>query len=342
MIPFKYVLSIAILLILGCSGEQDNPKKPFTKLPEVSQEKQSVESTPAEEAEPKWNRKPDPDADIYSAETITVNGYKIRIRIEYSPDGSDTRCFLTIFRGRKAIYSRCEEYGRYEIITTPPPGTDIDNDGIPDIILKYYSSGAHCCHEYTLISLGNKLKFSNILYGKDTENHEKFRFMDIDGDGRYEAIGKDWTFAYWNASFAGSPAPRVILRFKEGEFHLAEDLMKKPPPSRKSLRKNAYNLRKAMIENALKMEEPTPPGMFRFEFRWPWDWDSSLWDELLKLIYTGNGNLAWQYCDWYWSIPDEIDAKTRDKNKRDFIRAFKKQLAKSIYWEDLKKLNGWT
>lgn len=58
-----------------------------------------------------------------------------------------------------------------------------------------------------------------------------------------------------------------------------------------------------------------------------------LWGYMLDLIYTGNGNLAFDFFDKAW--PDW------KKAKKEFLDAFKKQLSRSPYWYGIKVMNGW-
>ena len=110
-----------------------------------------------------------------------------------------------------------------------------------------------------------------------------------------------------------SPAPDVILRFRYGKFRLAQNLMRKPSPNNKDLAARA----KKIVGNWDTLEQGPP---------------DEYWGELLDLIYTGNARRAWSFAEEAWP---------RDKQGRgEFIEEFKKQLRKSPYWEELKKLNG--
>ena len=195
----------------------------------------------------------------------------------------------------------------------PPPGTDINGDGIPELVIERYSGDGHCCYSYSVYSLGKRFKKLATLEGV----HTVMQFKDLDGDGRYEVIGRDWTFAYWCTSFAGSPAPEIILYWKNGTYRLAQNLMKKPPPGEKDL-------------------HTMPSG---FEEGQSYEVLSAI---MLELIYTGNGNLALQYCDGFWqNLDKEIPKQKLLNQKKEFLAKFKKQLRESYYWGDLKRMNRW-
>lgn len=276
----------------------------------------------------------DPYAEIlrHRSTNATVNDYMFAVH--GSKDG-ESKC-ITVYRLENKIYTKCVEDGSIAIVTLPPPGTDINADGIPDIIFEYYSGGAHCCYEYRLYSLGKKLKVYASLYGGDSP----MEFKDIDEDGNIEVVGKDWTFAYWHECFAASPSPQIFLRYENGRFRLAEDLMRIPPPDRDTIARNAAMLRKDVVDNRIIMTtEPVPEGYIRLnDPTTSWHWDSRLWWGMLNLIYSGNGDLAWKYCDWYWSDQDE---PIFPADKKKFLREFKKNLSRSPYWGDLKKMNRW-
>lgn len=231
---------------------------------------------------------------------------------------------MDIFRSGKKIRSDCaDSIGKLAIVMEPAPGTDINGDGVPEIIVNENTGEWHCCSTYAIFSLGKNLKLIDLLYGE----HSYFNFKDLDGDGKYEAIGRDWIFAYWNTSFAGSPAPEVILRWKNGKYRLAEDLMKKPPPDKKEILKIASELKKYVALEEQNEQLSRIP-----------EW----WAVMIKLIYTGNGNMAWEFCDLSWPAPEEKSSRKKYlKEKKLFLDKFKKQLKKSNYWADLKKMNGW-
>jgi hypothetical protein len=257
---------------------------------------------------------------------VTIGSYLSEIQ----ESADRNKICVTFFKSGKRIRSDCGDSSGLlstesimSIIMSPPAGTDINGDGIPKIIVRYFSGGAHCCYKYGIYSLGKKLEQIDNLQGV----HSSFKFRDLDGDGKYEAIGRDWTFAYWNASFAGSPAPEIILRWKNGRYRLAEDLMKKTPNHNEILRLAKEYRKGAVFEDKSMMSL---------------HWEAKWWAVMLKLIYTGNGDLAWKFCDWFWPISDQqsISRKYLADKKR-FLAEFKKQLNESPHWPDIKKMNGW-
>lgn len=249
---------------------------------------------------------------------VTINEYSVE-----STKTEDGKERMTFLRSGKKIRSDCSDIGFFSVLTSPPPGTDINGDGIPDVIVSYFSGGAHCCFEYTVFSLGRELKSLGVLNGE----HSEFDFKDLDNDGKYEAIGRDWAFAYWGSSFAGSPAPKVILRWKNGRYRLADDLMRK-----KYNRDDILRMAKDFSDEILPVSEDDKSLRV----------DPKVWAAMLELIYTGNGNLAWEFIDRAWPAQeDDSLGKRWNLYKKQFLAEFKTELRKSIYWSDLKIFNGW-
>lgn len=201
---------------------------------------------------------------------------------------------------------------------------DITGDGIPDLIISEWTGGAHCCSNTIILSLGRIFKETAYLKGE----HTGFEIEDIDGDGIYEAKGNDWVFGYWQASFADSPAPEIILRYKNGKYLIAADLMSMHPPDEKKINAEIELVKKDFFKSDGHYSQHQDP---------PWSKSGGvppkLWGYMLDLIYTGSGDLAFQFFNKAW--PEGKEGKT------EFLNAFKKQLSKSPYWKDIKVLNKW-
>lgn len=117
------------------------------------------------------------------------------------------------------------------LVPGPDPGEDIDGDGVPDLLVYGYSGGAHCCFTTLHFSCGE----TPVLRCRINTWHSTARYEDLDGDGRCEVKLGDSSYAYWNACFAGSPEPTVILSIHDGRYDLALDLMRLQGPRNKDL-----------------------------------------------------------------------------------------------------------
>lgn len=233
--------------------------------------------------------------------------------------------FFEIVRGEERVY--CEEIpGKAWAVSVPldhrqtweeADGVrprDITGDGIPDLVVMLWTGGAHGWWGFWVFSLGPELR--KVAQFEPTDNG--MQFDDLDGDGVFEALVLEDTFDYWHAPHSESPVPIVVLRFTEGSYHFAPDLMRKAAPSREDFENR-------LLEIGGLMEEWTP-GPFS-------EPPSALWGYMIELIYSGNGDLAWQFFEAAW--PDHKPGKP------EFLEEFKARLAEGPYWPEIKRLNNW-
>jgi len=198
---------------------------------------------------------------------------------------------LQVFRDGKVIFKRSiGNDGYYQIgqrddkshpnTVSITNGTDITGRGHPDMIVSFYSGGAHCCLSYDVFELEPTFRLVATL---DAQDGDSASFRRI--GGQYYFVANDWTFAYWLGSFAGSPAPKVILGFvnddKGGGYHLALDQMKQSPPTAREWGNEVANVRGDFVEGGDRT-------------------GSDLWRNMLTLIYIGNDELAWRLFDETW------------------------------------------
>jgi hypothetical protein len=226
---------------------------------------------------------------------------------------------LQVLKGDELVYEGLFEAYLHMVQEPPgsefgvlPLGLDVDatGDGRPDFVLQSYSGGAHCCY-YTLV-LEREPELA-VLAEFDGSNSPAV-LRDIDGDAALEVQLNDWTFAYWKASFADSPAPEVILDLQDEVYAGAPALMRRPPPSPDALKSEI-----AALHGELARAKRPVPG---------------LWARMLDYIYSGNAEIAFQLLDGAW--PAELPGKAS------FLLQFGAQLSFSPYWDTVAELNGWT
>jgi len=259
-------------------------------------------------------------------EEIQIGDYTYQCK-SHEEEGST----FQILRASDTVFSATKCYYFIEILpvgeplsvqSTPPNvAKDITKDGTPDLVIQVHSGGAHCCFGYYAFSLGSSFKKMVYFDGIDAE----FQLKDMDDDGIYEFVGHDDTFAYWNASFAESPMPDVILRYEGDGLHLATDLMRQLIPNPDVIMERVTEYREIL--------EKKGNSPLRFNTGFYMDFYPPLWASMLDLIYAGWGDKAYEFFERAW--PEQKVDRGR------FLEEFKKRLAKSPYWDELKKMNGW-
>lgn len=183
--------------------------------------------------------------------------------------------------------------------------SDITGDGVPDVMINYYTGGAHCCFESYFINLGDTPK---LVEQFDAAN-SGLGALRKSPKGGLLFVTADNAWAYWRTSFAESPLPRMVMEFENNKLRPNFDLMKKPAPSIVALRA------KARTERAKISNEPYTGEDGEMEY--------PFWGEMLDLIYSGNEQTAWQYFEMVWP--------PKRQGKELFLKDFKTQLADSYY-----------
>jgi len=282
-----------------------------TPLPDASQKRNAPSAdngSGSQDREP-----PCPKGRKQTAEA-KYGDYVIRTYRWPEPEGC-----LRILRGKVLVYSL--ESTDFRIGTNfaddvgIPIGTDITGAGKPDAIVGEWSGGAHCCFTFHVFELGQTFREIEVI---KADHSDGAIFVDLNHDGTYEFEGNDWAFAYWRTSFASSPAPRIVLKYRNGRFRVAYDLMKKPAP--------------------FAEEFPSLVRTIQADEEWgdaaPLDCSkncsvpASLWTHMLDLMYTGHADLGWRLLNESWP--------SNRKDKPTFTVDFCKQLRSSRYWPELK------
>lgn len=184
---------------------------------------------------------------------------------------------------------------------------DKTGDGTPDVAIQFYSGGAHCCNDLHIYELGKAVTKVPTLSTADAGVVPMRR----NPGGGLRLRTADMSFAYWNMSYAGSPAPIVILDFQNGQWRPNFAAMKKAAPTDAILKKKASNAKSKLTDAAYKSDDAY--------------FEEAFWGEMLNLIYTGNEEAAWKYFDMVW--------KDTKPGKQEFREDFTKQLGLSPFWK---------
>jgi hypothetical protein len=95
---------------------------------------------------------------------------------------------------------------------------DLDGDGEPEVIVDFYSGGAHCCSSSLIFRYDPQSEQYTSMQHLWGEGQGATRRPDLDGDGRPEFIHYDSRFAYAFGSFADSGLPIRIWQYRDGEM----------------------------------------------------------------------------------------------------------------------------
>lgn len=220
-----------------------------------------------------------------------------------------------ILRGAERVYAEVGHYfqigdvNRRERAEGPlAMGGDVTGDGRANLLVVQWTGGAHCCYILNLFEIDKDFRHIQTL---DLAHTGFSDFRDLDGEPGLELVVNDWTFAYWRACFACSPAPRLALKFRNGRYKVDRELNRKPPLEGYQLENLA-----ADVGSVREWGEGKPPVR--------------LWAEMLGLIYSGNLDQAWELFELAW--PRDVEGS------EEFIADFRETLASSPYWEDVRRL----
>ncbi|MGB3492895.1 MAG: PPC domain-containing protein [Elainellaceae cyanobacterium] len=155
----------------------------------------------------------------YSVQSTTSAGV---VRAEYSDD-EDEFCSvnprLRIIRDGEVAFDQelttevgfCrQDSEKFEI-------RDLDGDDEPEVILDFYSGGAHCCW-FSQIFDYDPAQGQYVSVEHFWGNMGGFQLDDLDDDGVPEFTSADDRFAYAFTSFAGSAFPPQFWQYRDGEM----------------------------------------------------------------------------------------------------------------------------
>ncbi len=233
-------------------------------------------------------------------------------------DGAVLKSFTSFLDDRLAFYSLPALNGTEPLLKAVDQ--DINGDGVPDVVVREYTGGAHCCTIDHLFSLGQDgLRHIELHHGHGDPDLPGGRFIQADDDPALEVRTLEWTFAYWYLPFSASPAPEVILDYRSFEKSLQKEYLlhikriKLPTKRWQAMLERARELAKAQ-------PGPMQPGQF-----------STLLADVLDLVYGGNAHAAREYL--------AVAFAGRERDKLVFLIEFGIQFSSSSHVADLLRLN---
>lgn len=155
----------------------------------------------------------------YAVEETTEAGV---IRAEYS-DEADGLCSvnprLRIIRNGEVAFDQAlsTEFGFCQQDQEKFEIRDLDGDSEPEIILDFYSGGAHCCW-FSQIFDYDPAQEQYTAVEHVWGNVGGFQLDDLDDNGIPEFISADDRFAYAFTSYADSAFPPQFWQYRDGEM----------------------------------------------------------------------------------------------------------------------------
>jgi hypothetical protein len=202
---------------------------------------------------------------------------------------------------------------------------DITGDGVPDVLLVEDCGCSAATMNYTLLSLGRQVK--ETFSTDDWRGEMQWQLEDIDGDGVYEAIGPEFPIMIREEGFTSvGPGVEVILKYYEGGFTFASDLMRHAPPNRSEFLAEVEKAKQELGDYEIPLDSASY-------------YTNALTDSAfayaINLIYTGNGELAHKFIN--------LVLAEKTPEQRDFLwTSFYTNLTESPYWPQIAAMNHWS
>jgi hypothetical protein len=241
-------------------------------------------------------------------DSVKFGDYRIYLLQNHDGNNKPSSMFndVAIYRGDKKV-----EYLAYSGHEFGQP-QDINNDGIPELVISEYTGGANCCFGGYVYSFGDTLK--QILRFEPSLTN--FDMKDIDSDSIYEFLWHDDCLAYWNDIYRFYFPPLIWdwngKKYKLRNFAFSEYILK------------------GIEEKAIKILDP--------EFERPMKglgYDTSnmnytpgdLWEFLMLFSYAGKMAKADSIFEKYGN-PEIIENTQK-------YELFKLTIQSSSYWQKL-------
>jgi hypothetical protein len=298
----------------------------------------------------KWSLKPG-----------TVDGYRYVPTVRYVPFAKEKRVYrIRLYKGKKVVLDASagkDDNMSFVFVARPlakavlAKRTQLTYDGParlsgdvtsklpiiwkpageqePMITIGEYSGGAHCCYTYTSYLLGSKVrKLENPAGGDSVVTFGRLR-----GSDQMIAVAYDTSYGYWNACFADSPAPLVVMELKNGKWQLAPDKMRVQAFAPDMVAKAVADCKSTIASASIGRK--LAAAQFSLE--------PTIWATMLEFIYTGQANNAWKFLDDIWPegkvgvlqpFPKELKL-----DQAEFKKLFKAKLHDDAFFKELVALN---
>ena len=176
-------------------------------------------------------------AEAVESGSETAASGKVSATLTYTAKGGAVSSTLTVSRDGKQVLERqagvracgkqpAEFCGPPSALYGPPAKSltvrDVDGDGEPEVIVDFFTGGAHCCTS------------TDITYWTSSGYRTRWRdwgnggyvLKQLDGRGPLEWVARDDRFAYRFEAYAFSGLPVKVARLSVGRFLFVTDRFK--------------------------------------------------------------------------------------------------------------------
>lgn len=230
------------------------------------------------------------------------------IEIENYPDclqesrvrvANDGIALLTLRGDRFSVYGAAEE-------------TDVTGNGLPDVIIRDWSGGAHCCFTFHVVELGRQPRLVATI---DTRHSDQPTIQNLDGKPGLEIAYGDWTYADRWTAFSASPVPRIVFHLTPVGPRFSAEQMRRPIDEAKLAHTKS-------VFEALDADERTY-HVYQAQ---------AVYQPALDLVYAGHWTRAMTFFADIWPT----EAGDMETARVDFIC----EIRRSPFWPDIATLNG--
>lgn len=159
---------------------------------------------------------------------VTTAEWSIILQAECFEEGAEPDFRLVLYNPAKKIqriYDKDEE--NMPLFNAPAilaVGEALFNNARPLLLVRDYTGGMHCCYVYYFFDLrdGRRAATYNSMHSPMVFVRDRMK------SGQWIVFTREQAFQYWRAAFADSPFPFLALRWREGRFALAQDVMARP------------------------------------------------------------------------------------------------------------------
>jgi hypothetical protein len=257
-----------------------------------------------------------------------------RYTVKKFQEGISNTWVIDVMRDNQSMYLlRSRKPSHLQFITIQnQPTFDINHDSIPEFILQEYLGGEQERTTWHILGFGRE-QFSEVA--RINTFYSAPWLGDYGGDGIFEIIVRDYTFANWNVDFLASPYIDVVLSWQSGSYKPAGQWMQ--TDTALAHQDTLVQRIKHSMETFYLTATQTYPFKANVlndipERRWGFI-APELWGTMFRLLYAGRADLAQYFLDkcWYEKL----------EGKAEFFQDFKGMIFKSPYWSYLKEWNRW-